>query len=320
MDALPARLADVAHRQGGIFTTAQALDAGVDAGELRRGVQGRSLVRLRRGAYAHADVVRAADAVAVHVLQVRAAHATLTGRHVFSHASAAAVHGLPLVDVDLAEVHVTGSAGVRSARHEAGVWHHRGELTPDHVMDVEGLPVTALARTAFDVARVAPERSALVVADAAMAAGVSHDALRSLLDDRRDWPCSRRAARVLLAADGRAESPGEGLARWAFVAVGLPPDVLQLEVRTDVGDFRTDFGWREQRVVGEFDGRVKYGRLLRPGEQASDVLWRERQRELALERAGWAVVRFTWGEVRDLALVRARLLQAFARQRGRELA
>ena len=26
-----------------------------------------------------------------------------------------------------------------------------------------------------------------------------------------------------------------------------------------------DFGWPEQRTVGEFDGRVKYGRGLTPG-------------------------------------------------------
>ncbi len=40
----------------------------------------------------------------------------------------------------------------------------------------------------------------------------------------------------------------------------------------------------------------------------------ERQRELAIERAGWIVVRFTWAEVHDPALVRRRLLDAFARR------
>ncbi|WP_460460061.1 type IV toxin-antitoxin system AbiEi family antitoxin domain-containing protein [Angustibacter peucedani] len=320
MHPLPARLSEAARRQGGVFTTAQALDAGVDAGELQRAVQRRWLVRPRRGTYVAAELGRDLDPASWHVVQVHAAHLTLTGEHVVSHASAAAVHGLPLVDVDLTEVNVTAAAGRRSARHESGVWHHRGEVPQDQRLDVGILPVTALARTAFDVARVVPERSGLVVADAALAAGVDAAVLRALLDSCRDWPGSRRAARALLAADGRAESPGESLARWAFTAVGQPPDVLQLEVVTDRGTYRSDFGWREHRVVGEFDGRIKYGRLLRAGEQASDVAWRERQRELAIERAGWSVVRFTWSEVQDLALVRARLQQAFARGRQRALA
>ena len=65
--------------------------------------------------------------------------------------------------------------------------------------------------------------------------------------------------------------------------------------------------------MGEFDGKIKYGRLLRPGESTQDVLVRERQRELAIERAGWLVVRFTWSDVHDPELVRRRLTQAMAR-------
>jgi hypothetical protein len=110
---------------------------------------------------------------------------------------------------------------------------------------------------------------------------------------------------------------GESLSRLAFARAGWPPDVLQHEVRTDRGVFRTDFGWLEHGVLGEFDGRVKYGRLLRAGETASDVLVRERERELALERAGWVVVRFTWAEIHDVQLVRARLQAAFRRAEGR---
>ncbi|GAB4062924.1 hypothetical protein GCM10028777_04390 [Angustibacter speluncae] len=69
-------------------------------------------------------------------------------------------------------------------------------------------------------------------------------------------------------------------------------------------------------MVGEFDGRIKYGRLLKEGETTETVLVRERQREQAIERAGWGVVRFTWAEVHDLPLVRARLVEAFALARA----
>ncbi len=319
-DLLPPRLVNALAVQGGVFTTAQALDFGLDQGELRRLVRRRVLVRLRRGAYALASDVAHADPVARHVLAVRATHLSLAAEHVVSHVSAAAVHALPLVGVGLAEVHVTGGVGARSTRRESSVWHHRGEVPADDRVELDGLPVTSLARTAFDVARIVSGRSALVVADAALRAGATADQLRQQLDARRDWPGSRRASRALLMADGRAESPGESLARWAFAAVGLPPDDLQFEILTDEGVYRTDFAWRKQRVVGEFDGRVKYGRLLRAGEQASDVAWRERRRELAIERTEHGVVRFTWTDAFDLSLVRARLLQSFARQSGRRSA
>lgn len=316
-DVLPPRLVNALSTQGGVFLTGQALDSGVDQGELRRLVRRGLLVRLRRGAYALTRDVERADPVARHLLDVRATHLGLAAEHVVSHVSAAAAHGLPLVGVDLAEVHVTGAGDARSTRREAGVWHHRGDVPDADRLDLNGLPVTSLARTAFDVARVVSPRSGLVVADGALRAGATVPELHRHLDERRDWPGSRRAARALHMADARAESPGESLARWAFAAVGLPPDDLQFEILTDEGAYRTDFAWRARRVVGEFDGRVKYGRLLRQGELPSDVAWRERQRELAIERACFGVVRFTWADVFDLPLVRSRLLQSFARHEWR---
>ncbi len=317
---LPPRLAAVALDQGHVFSTAQALDAGVHPREISRAVRRAEWVRLRRGAYTTRTALAAADESGRHVLLARGVHLGLKAPHVFSHVTAAAVHRLPLHEIDLTDVHVTAPDGGGSARREADVRHHRGEVLPADRTTVGGLPVTGLARTAFDVARIAAPRAALVVADAVLARGVGRPALRRQLDERRDWPGSRRAGRALLLADGRAESPGESLARWAFHSVGLPPDELQLAIHTDAGPFRADVAWTAQRVVGEFDGRVKYGRLVRPGEQAADVAWRERQRELAIERAGWDVVRFTWADVHDLRLVRQRLLEAFARASRRGVA
>jgi hypothetical protein len=41
---------------------------------------------------------------------------------------------------------------------------------------------------------------------------------------------------------------------------------------------RCDLGWEQQRTVGEFDGRVKYGRLLRPGQDPGEAVAQERLR------------------------------------------
>ena len=50
---------------------------------------------------------------------------------------------------------------------------------------------------------------------------------------------------------------------------------------------RCDFGWPKVKVLGEFDGKKKYGELLRrPGQTAEDVLIDEKRREV---RGKWVV-------------------------------
>ena len=310
---LPPMLSSAFVTQGSVFSTAQALAAGLRNREITTHVARGDWVRLRRGAYTTRAVHDACDDAGRHVLAARAAHLTLQAGRAFSHTTAAVLHGLPLHELDLDEVHVTHLDGEGTGRHESKVWHHMGRVPPADLTRAAELPTLALPRTAFDVARVAGVGSALVVADAVLRRGATPADLRSQLEAGMDWPGARAASCVLPLADGRAESVGESLARLVFHDVGLPPDELQARVTTDAGEFRLDFAWTRWRVAGEFDGRIKYGRLVLPGESPSDVAWRERQRELAIERAGWIVVRFTWAELRDPALVRHRLLEAIAR-------
>ena len=313
---LPPRLSLAAADHGGVFAAAHAASAGIDRHELTRLVAAGVLHRIRRGTYVLAPVWAAADEDGRHVLTARAVMLGLSAPCALSHSTSVRVRGLRhhgLVDDD---VHVTHDLGTGSGRREAGVTHHRARLPPDHCESSEGLPTTSDVRTALDVARHQPLAAALVVADHVLARGTPKPLLRQALLDSTDHPGSRSAARVVLLADGRSESVGESLARVAFDAVDLAPDELQLSVGTDRGSFRTDFAWTPWRIVGEFDGRIKYGRLLRPGETTQDVLWRERQRELAIERAGWIVVRFTWAEMLDHGLVRARLVEAIGRSRA----
>ena len=45
-----------------------------------------------------------------------------------------------------------------------------------------------------------------------------------------------------------------------------------------------DMAWPEHGVLGEFDGKVKYGRLLLPGESPGDAVFREKRREDEMRR------------------------------------
>ena len=64
-------------------------------------------------------------------------------------------------------------------------------------------------------------------------------------------------------------------------------------------------------VAVEFDGKVKYGRLLKPGQTASDVAWDEKLREDALARLGWEVVRWTWADLFQPELLTQRVWAGF---------
>ncbi|HEY0698007.1 MAG TPA: hypothetical protein VGD43_09375 [Micromonospora sp.] len=63
--------------------------------------------------------------------------------------------------------------------------------------------------------------------------------------------------------------------------------------------------------MGEFDGRVKYGRLLRPGQDPGDAVFAEKMREDAIRDTGLRVVRWVWNGVDDFGEVVARLRRAF---------
>jgi hypothetical protein len=93
---------------------------------------------------------------------------------------------------------------------------------------------------------------------------------------------------------------------------GLPLPVLQHEV-PELG-VRTDFYWEEFRTVGEFDGKIKYGRVLRPGDDPGEVVYREKLREDALRDLGLKVARWTWGEIDTFTAPAERLRRAFSRR------
>jgi hypothetical protein len=184
----------------------------------------------------------------------------------------------------------------------------------------EGVAVTDPTRTVLDLARSLPFEAAVVAVDAALHAEVvTADVIRERLADLVGTRGSRHAARVITFADGRSESVGESRSRVHLATLGLAPSTLQHPVRSADGTFlgRADFAWEEAGVVGEFDGRVKYGRLLRPGQEAGDVVFEEKCREDAMRDAAWEVVRWTWRDLSTPEALGLRVRRAIDRGRRR---
>jgi hypothetical protein len=139
-----------------------------------------------------------------------------------------------------------------------------------------------------------------------------------VLDEERRRPGTRGARRAIGFADGLSESVGESRSRVAIAAAGLPVPVLQWEVHAAAGGRfvgRVDFGWPELTVVGEFDGLIKYGRALRPGQDPAEVLVAEKLREDALRDEGLGVVRWIWADLTAFGPIARRLRSRFPAQR-----
>jgi hypothetical protein len=313
LDLHPALLALMA-KQGGVFSGAQALAHGHNRSDLQRlrTRAPRVLMSLRRGAYVWRESYESATPEARHRLQISALALRVEGPAVVSHHSAAVVLGLPLLDPDLDVVHLT-RCPPSQPRTEAGVRHHVAELPEEMVVPQDvGLPVTSLARTAVDVARETDRLECAVAAfDSALRCGVTRAQLESVFETCRNWPGARHVARAIRLADGRAENPGESWSRVVLIQEGLPPDDLQVPVRDDEGFVGyADFGWKG--VVGEFDGKGKYG--LGPDtdpdpESVRRILWKEKRREDRL-RVRNEVVRWGAAELHHPAVLAGRVRAA----------
>jgi hypothetical protein len=298
-----------------ILRTSELLAQGYEKAEVQRLVRQGALRQVRRGAYVRAEVTpEPTSAEESHQLLVSAVALQALSDGVISHASAAVLHGLPVWNGAIARVHVTRGRST-GARRRADIEVHSATLPPAHVTTLAGVRTTSLARTVADLGRTQGFAQAVAAGDRAVTLGLDFGDLDEVLQSMQQWPGVRQARRVADFLDGRSESAGESVSRVRLWEQGLPFPIPQREIFDSRGLLigRVDFCWEDRRTVGEFDGRVKYGRLLKPGQRLEDVLFAEKLREDALRDAGWQVVRWIWPDLERRGLLRDRVLRAFAR-------
>ena len=302
-------------RVEGVFTRAEILDLGYDDRAIREMLRAKLIVRVRHGAYCSRDIWAAGAAEDRHLILARAVMRAHAGRVALSHTSALLMQGVAVWNADLAKVHITRLDGA-TGRVERDVVHHEGSLDEGDVIEQRGLVLTTGARAVLEAGSVLSTESGLVIADSALHRGLTTpEELTTCLARMTRWPFTQRLQLVVRLSDGRAESPGESRSRYLFWTRGLPAPDLQVAVRDDRGVLiaATDFGWWKHGVLGEFDGRVKYGRLLKPGQEPGDAVFEEKRREDRIrELTGFTVVRLTWEDLSRPAFTAAR----FARHLG----
>ncbi len=308
-------LRQVMTAQLGVFTAAQAYAAGHQHEELQRLRKDQVIHSVRRGVYAVRPTYDALDPLGRHRVDTQALLLSIKAPAALSHETGGVWVGLPLLQPTLDLLHLTRPE-LPASRTEAGVHHHPGSLPPGHVREVDGVRVTSAARTAIDIARTRDFATGLAAVDSALRSGATEDEVREVLFCCASWPGALGASRAVSRADGRAANPGESLSRAVLLEARLDPTDLQVPVR-DAGGLvgYADLGWLPRKVLGEFDGRAKYG--LAPDSPA-EALWREKRREDRLRGLGFEVVRWTWSDLlvpgRVPAMVRAALSRAAERE------
>ena len=225
---------------------------------------------------------------------------------VFTHTSAALVHGLTVSRARLAEVHVATAKKAHSRSHD---WLKRHVIIRDTSVVVGGLRVTSFERTVYDCLLELPFDEALAVADSALR---KEEVTREHLAEefgRFAWHVvdGRRPLEILALANPLSENGGESMSRAQMLLCGFVEPKLQVEHVDPINPrkkYRVDFQWDlsdTEVLVGELDGHDKYvDPAMTGGRTTEDVLLAERQRESRiLGSRGIRVVRFTYAQMRD---------------------
>lgn len=281
-----------------------AKDLSILGGESRRlsmDAKAGKLVRIRHGVYVDAPQWQQLESWERYALNVEAAAECLTAPTIFSHHSAASIHGIPTI-LRRQPVHaLTTYAG--GGRSRAGVRRHLVVEGRERAQEVKGFLVTDRIRTVLDIAASVPFAEAVVPVDFLLnrkrnPQPVTRDQLLDGISGTYSKAADRRITAAVRFGAENSGSPGESYARGLMHVIGFEMPELQYEVNTTKGTVYTDYYWKKVRMVGEFDGREKY---MKPeylkGRTPSEVVIEEKAREDAIRATGRGVFRLVWSDL-----------------------
>ena len=312
IDAADPRLAAISLRR-------ELIAAGESDRILARALACGALARARRGAYVDGPLWRSMTIEEQYAVRCRAAYRQAQTDVFLSHVSALPLLDAPVWGFDLADVHLTRLDG-KAGRREAGIQQHCGKVLEGDFSSAYDVKLSSPLRATLEAATVGTVESTLVAANHFLHRG---DFTKTQLQERFEnsvigWPFSLRADLVIRLSEPRIESVGETRTAYFLWRHHFPRPVPQYEVR-DGGDLVAflDFALPDQGVWIEFDGKVKYQRHLRPGEDVTAAVLREKRREeRIIELTGWRPFRITWWDLEhpeQLAIRLRRLIDAAGR-------
>ncbi len=254
------------------------------------------LVRIAPGAYVPAGEWEALSPPERLMTAADAMRAVAVGDPVFSHETAAAFHGIPIIGAWPDRP----TATVGRAGDGPGAWMRRvrRDLAPgERVLLASGVRVTSMIRTAIDLAATRSLLGGIVaVSDLRHRVGVAAGDLEEALAALGPFHGAGRARAAVRRSTAGSESPLESLVVARCQDLGFEVPEQQAVVRgADGVAYRCDFVWDGGRIVGEADGRLKYeDGAFGADRTAADTVWAEKRREDAIRGVRERFVRISW--------------------------
>jgi hypothetical protein len=277
---------ELAATQHALITRSQALSAGLTERQIDHRVSQRVLICQQEGVYRYAGAPRTrAQALLASLLAVGPVSAG-------SHRSAGAAYGIWTVRDEHVEITVTRD---RTPELRGVTVHRIADLADRWITEVDGVPVTTLARTLVDLGAVLPLASVGLALDRALGRKlVSIAEVRAALNAvARKGRAGVGVIRALLKERQGAATVSVLQARMATLIRlhGLPSPVSEYTVLDPHGGFvgRVDFAYPELKYVIEVDGYEAHSSLR--------AFQHDRARQNDLVELGWTVHRFTWTDV-----------------------
>jgi hypothetical protein len=200
---------------------------------------------------------------------------------VISHRDAAQLWGIRPSSRVPVDVTVPG----RKPRRRKGIDpHHVRRLDPLDVAEIDGIPVTTLARVFLDLAEVVPQRQVTrAIEEAERQQLVDLTAIHDTLDRNP----GRHGQKPLLAilSDAVIEPMSRSDLEIAFLELCKEHGIPRPMVNAAIGNYEPDMLWPEQRLIVELDSRAYH--LNRA------VFETDRQKDAALLLAGYRALRVT---------------------------
>jgi Transcriptional regulator, AbiEi antitoxin len=249
------QLSVMASIRGGVFTRADARACGYPDPDIDSLLDTGGWRRIRPGTYAER---RSLILITDEVLHLRKVYRVLRsgGPNTYaSHQSAAALHALPIWGLDLSGVHVTAPAGRSGCL--GGVHRHIRDPVGPGLQLWNKLRMVSPARAIAEVAATAPTMPAVVLAEAALYAGlVSRRSLRRAVHDHGN----ERALEVISHACTNSASVAESRLRFILSEAGFPaPSPSAVPGADAPGEPETTSLWfSEERTVLDFEPRFPF--------------------------------------------------------------
>lgn len=281
------KLIKLAERQHAVFHRTQALECGVSPEQLLAMIRDGRIERAVRNVYRMAGSVRTWRQKLMIAVLAAGPGAAVSGR------AAAALWGIP----GYREGRVEVTQQRRPSRRYKVAWEHSSRFFPaHHVRVIDGIPVTSVERTVFDLCGKSNRGRAKWLVKSAVSRNLTtlHKLTVCLTETGAFGRPGTVMLRAVLAAVEDVQAPTESqleeLVEKVLTAAGLALPSRQVEVGGTTAPIgRIDFLYREFGIVIEADSKRWHGNWV-----ATEA---DHERDALLTAAGFHVIRTNYQQL-----------------------